>query len=480
VKTKSVGNVAVAGIGYTIGNILIKGLSFITLPIFTRLMSTDAYGLYTTFVSYESIITLVISLGLHASLKVAKVEYKEKVDEYVSTVIILPMILLVGTIFMLIPFGNIAVSFFGFNRLWIVLMLIQSWGSTIVTMYNCRISLDFAYKKYLVLSLVNSFSNVVLSLVLVTTVCKDNTFAGRAIGTSVPVIIVAVVLCIAFFNKAKATRNKEYLRFGLSYSLPLIPHGVSQLILAQFGKIIIQKKIGNAEAGVYGFAYTIALIPQIVVTSLDTVWGPWFFGAYEKGNEAEIKERTTQYVALFSAFTGGMFCVAPEIIKLMSAPEYWESIQIVGPAVLGIYFTFLYTIPSQIEHYYKKTKYIAIGTVAAAVLNIVANVMLVPVYGYEAAVYVTVATYILYFVFHVLIADRITKGRLPFSIMKICGYALGVCGLCGIVQIILDKWIFRYLLALLWCAVIAAVNRNVLCEELGKLFSKKGRRRKRK
>ena len=472
-KTRNVGNAAVAGIGYTIGNILIKGLSFITLPIFTRLMSTEAYGLYTTFVSYESIITLVISLGLHASLKAAKVEYKEKVDEYVSTVMVLPMLFLLGTLLMLIPFGNIAVSFLGLNRLWIILMLVQSWGSTIVTMYNCRISLDFAYKKYLLLSLVNSFSNVVLSLILVTTVCKNNTFVGRAIGTSVPVIIVAVVLCIAFFKKAKATCSKEYIRFGLSYSLPLIPHGVSQLILAQFGKIVIQKKVGNEAAGVYGFAYTIALIPQIVITSLDTVWGPWFFSAYEKGDIKGIKTRTTQYVALFSAFTGGVFCVAPEIVKLMSASEYWDAIEIVGPAVLGVYFTFLYTIPSQVEHYYKKTKYIAIGTVAAAVLNVAANVILVPRYGYEAAVYVTVATYVVYFVFHVLIANGITKGEPPFSIMRICGYAICVCAMCGTVQIILDKWILRYLLALLWCVGIALINKNVLREELGKVFARK-------
>lgn len=472
-NTKSAKNVAAAGVGYTIGNILIKGLSFITLPIFTRFMSTDAYGLYTTFVSYESIITLVISLGLHASLKNAKIEYKERIDEYVSTVILLPMLFLVGMILVLFPFGNLAVSILGLNHIWIILMLVQSWGSSIVTMYNCRISLDFAYKKYLLLSLINSILNVGLSLVLVTTVCKENTFAGRALGTSIPVIMVAAVLCFFFFKKAKASRNKEYIRFGLSYSLPLIPHGISQLILAQFGKIIIQKKIGNEAAGIYGFAYTIALIPQIVVTSLDTVWGPWFFGAYEKGNKKEIKERTTQYVALVSAFIGVIFCISPEIVKLMSSLEYWSAIKIVCPAVLGIYFTFLYTIPSQIEYYYKKTKYIAFGTGVAAVLNVVANVMFVPRFGYESAVYVTVVTYVIYFIFHVFIANRIAEGNLPFNFKGICGYVLCVCAMCCVVQSILDIWILRYLLAMLWCVGITIVNKKVVCNELSKVFCKK-------
>lgn len=475
-KTKQTGNAAVAGVGYTIGNILIRGISFITLPIFTGLMSTEAYGLYSTFVSYESIITLVISLGLHASLKAAKVEYKEKLNEYVSSIMVLPMLFTLVSLFAIIPLRNVLTGFLGYGFLWIVLMVVQAWGSSVITMYNCRISLDFAYKKYLLLSLVNSVSNVVLSLLLVTTVCKDNTFAGRAIGTSVPPVIVAIVLCGCFFKKAKVVKNKQYIKFGLSYSLPLIPHGVSQLILSQFGKIIIQKKVGNAAAGLYGFAYTIALIPQIVVSSLDTAWGPWFFEKYEKGNIEEIRTRTVQYVALFSAFAGGMFCVAPEIVKLMSIaePAYWEAVGIVAPAILGIYFTFLYTLPAQIEHYYKKTKYIAIGTVAAAILNVVANYICVPMYGYEAAVYVTVVTYILYFVFHILIAWRITKKNLPFSVMKICGYGLCVCGMCFVVQMFLDSWLIRYLVAGAWCVGIALINKRALMGEIHKLCS--GRR----
>lgn len=41
-----------AGIGYTVGNYLLKGLSFITIPIFTRIMSTSDYGLYNTCVVF--------------------------------------------------------------------------------------------------------------------------------------------------------------------------------------------------------------------------------------------------------------------------------------------------------------------------------------------------------------------------------------------------------------------------------------------
>ena len=58
-------------------------------------------------------------------------------------------------------------------------------------------------------------------------------------------------------------------------------------------------------------------------------------------------------------------------------------------------------------------------------------------------------------------------------IVCMCVCRVCVCAMCGTVQIILDKWILRYLLALLWCVGIALINKNVLREELGKVFARK-------
>ena len=49
-----------AGIGYTIVNYFLKGLGFITVPIFSRLMAVSDYGIYNTFLSYEGMLYLFI------------------------------------------------------------------------------------------------------------------------------------------------------------------------------------------------------------------------------------------------------------------------------------------------------------------------------------------------------------------------------------------------------------------------------------
>ena len=61
-----------AGLGYIIGNYLLKGLTFLTIPIFTKLLSTTDYGVYNSFVAYESILSIIIGFALHSSYKNAK------------------------------------------------------------------------------------------------------------------------------------------------------------------------------------------------------------------------------------------------------------------------------------------------------------------------------------------------------------------------------------------------------------------------
>ena len=78
-----------AGLGYTVGNYLIKGLSFLTIPVFARLMDSNDYGIYNTYIAYESIMYILIGLALHVSFKKAKYKFDEHFNVYVSSCVLL-------------------------------------------------------------------------------------------------------------------------------------------------------------------------------------------------------------------------------------------------------------------------------------------------------------------------------------------------------------------------------------------------------
>lgn len=462
-NSKNSGKVIKAGIGYTIGNVLVRGLSFLTLPIFSRLLSTSDYGLYSSYITYENIFYVVIGLVLHNSLKSAKVEFgDERIDEYTSTVVLLPIAFTVVLSIVGYLFRFSISNLLGITSNVIVLMILQAWAASVLTLYNNRIAIDYSAKRYLIITIVNSLSNVVVSLFLIVFIYKENPYIGRVLGTFIPAQCIALYILYALFKKAKPRMEKQYCAFGIRYSLPLIPHGLSQVVLSQFGKIVILKTIGSDAAGIYGFAYTIASIPQILAASLDTAYSPWFFETYKRGDYALIREKTKQYIVLFSTITIGIVLASPEIILLMGSKAYLSSRRIVGPAIIGVYFTFLYGVVANIEYYYKKTKFIAIGTALAALINIVLNVLTVKQFGYEIAVYVNVVTYVLYFIFHLLIARTISRDSFPFDLKPLTILPL-LCVLCATFsQVFLSCYIVRYLVLLGWLLVFGIKYKKEL------------------
>ena len=142
-----------AGIGYTVGNILIKGISFMTLPIFSRLLTTEQFGVYNVFVSYEAILYVVVGMALHASVRSANLEFKGKIDEYTSSVSLIYIFNAVLFLLAALVFGGPLSRLLSFKRGIMVLLVLDSFGSAVLTLYNNRISLDYAYKKYMAAAL---------------------------------------------------------------------------------------------------------------------------------------------------------------------------------------------------------------------------------------------------------------------------------------------------------------------------------------
>jgi O-antigen/teichoic acid export membrane protein len=441
-----------AGIGYTVGNYLLKGINFLTIPIFSRLMSTYDYGMYNTYIAYDSFICIFIALALHTSLKSAKLEFKEKFTDYVSSILIIPVAILGMLLIIVNIFFPLIRNLMDFNRVVLNLLLCHSFSSAVIAIYNNKIGLDYKYKEFLKISLVNSVSNLCLSIALMFTIFENERYMGKIIGSALPFIAIAIFLYIVCFKTSKPRYNKTYWKFGLSYSIPIIPHGISQVLLSQFDRLMIKSIIGASEAGIYSFAYNITQIVIVLTTSVDTVWGPWFFEAMASGNYKKIKKNSLMYIY-------GMFCiiitivyVSPEVVKVMGSRSYWDGQYVTIPLLMSTFFTFLYTIPAQVEYYYKKTYFISIATMVAAGLNVVLNLYFIPKNGYTAAAYTTLVSYIAYFIFHYCMAKRIAKRQL-FDTTKIVIITVAFCilGLVGVMLV--EKILIRYIMIIVFAFI---------------------------
>lgn len=432
-----------AGIGYTVGNYLLKGLSFLTVPVFSRLLSPADNGIFNTYLAYQTILFLLVGMALHTSLKNAKYKYEENFAAYNSCCILLVIINLIFWFVLANLCYPIYGTWLGFSRTIVNLLLIDSFGTALILFFNSYVGLYYRYTSFLKISAFNALSNFGLSVFFILTIFKKDAATGRIFGNALPLAVISVVLIGYFWKQSRPKWNKNYAGFALRYSLPMIPHGISQVVLSQFDRIMIKSMIGEWEAGIYSFGYTIFSIINVTMTSLDNVWGPWFYERMKDEDYEGIKKNASKYAFGMLLFSVLVMFGAPELVKILGTKAYYDAMYSVIPIVAGGYYMFLYLFPSYVEYYHEKTKYIAVGTGLAAIVNVILNVICIRRFGYLAAAYTTMVTYLLYFLFHYVIAWRIRKESL-FDTKRLFIY-IGLAFFAALVALaLIGHWLIRW------------------------------------
>jgi O-antigen/teichoic acid export membrane protein len=258
---------------------------------------------------------------------------------------------------------------------------------------------------------------------------------------------------------------KQYWKYALFFNLPLIPHYLSQVLLNQADRIMISKLINNSAVALYSLAYTIGMLASIITQSINNAYIPWMYRALKDSNIKEINKNNQILLGVVACVIMCVFFCAPELILVLGGDKYVESTVVVYPVACSVYFVFVYTLFANIELYYEKRKYVAIGTMYSAVLNIILNWFLIKQFGYVTAAYTTLFCYICYGVFHMFIANKILKMKkitvsLDFYPALIIGGLL--VGMSLISQIFINYLAIRIGLFIIIIVVIFTFRKKIL------------------
>ena len=71
---------------YLIGNIFNKGIAFLTVPIFTRILSTSDYGIVTTYNSWIGIVSMLLGFALHMAIRSSFIDYCKYDSDYLFSI----------------------------------------------------------------------------------------------------------------------------------------------------------------------------------------------------------------------------------------------------------------------------------------------------------------------------------------------------------------------------------------------------------
>ncbi len=410
-KKNKEGQVRQASVYYLVGSLFSKGITFLTVPVFTRILSTTDYGIINTYTSWVAILSVILGFALHMSIRASFVDYKGREKEFLNTTI--TFVVIAGMIVSVVAVLIFYLVHINLSLLLVLLCLIQSISSAIIEDYSMYLMMKYEYKKRTVIMVFPNMIATILAIATIMFMVKKNAYLGRIVPTCIIYLLCASVILILIYGKNRPCLKREYISYGLKISLPLVLHGIALSILSQSDRMMITEFVGPDQTGIYSLIYNFGMIATVVTTALDGVWVPWFYKRYDKRDYQSINKQVVIYVQGITFFLISLILLGPEIVKILTPLEYWEGILIIPPVVLSSYVVFLYTLYVNVEHYHKKTGQITINTIIAALTNIILNLIFIPRYGYVAAAYTTLTAYLISFMIHAMSSKRLDASIYP-------------------------------------------------------------------
>ncbi|MDF1616143.1 lipopolysaccharide biosynthesis protein [Petrocella sp. FN5] len=398
-----------AGSWYTFTNFFVKGLAFITIPVFTRILSTEDYGLVSLYNTWVIILSILIGLSLNESIRRAKYDFPEEYDQFSSSITTLTMIIF-SAFFVVFVFLKTSVqNILGFSDLLFYMISFQAYFSFINELLITKLRYEYKYKAVSLISIFSSIFGVLLSIYLIMYIFDGTRHIGKILGNGIPIVFTGIFALFYLLKKGRRYFDVKYWKYGLVLSMPLIFHNLSNVANNQFDRVLINHYIGESATGIYSFAYNIGTIVTVIAVSFSQAWLPWFFEKLKNDEVQVIRDRAILYRDSFTFVYVVILMISTELVKLMADSAYWIGLDIVPWIFMAHYFQFLYAFEVNVEFALKRTKLISIGTVLAAMINISLNIILIPIYGYIAAAVATTISYFLLFVFHYILTSKVIK-----------------------------------------------------------------------
>lgn len=441
-----------------ISQVVLNGTNFVLIMLFTRFLSTDNYGVVSIYQAYVLFFAIIIGLNVQGTIGTAFAHINSKEhNNYLASIYLLAIlafgvILVICVICMkpLVSFSQMTVSM-------ILMMLCHSFGSFAFNFASIKYVYSRKAQYTCILSLILSVSMVLFSWIGITQKKFDvPQYWGRILGLAIPYIICAIYVTITIFAKGNPFIGwKRYINFCLPICLPLIFHGLSQVILAQTDKVMLQKMLSEySSVGIYSFIITFVHIMNSIYIALNNTWVPIYYEYLKKKDLQSLFERGKRYHDLYIILAVGFLMLSPEVVKLFADSSYWVGIKLIPLALVSVYMVFAYSFAINYELYYRQTNLIAIGTTSAALANVILNALLIPLIGMYGAAIATVIAYVLLFVFHNICSLKINRGDYVFKWKYYAKYFLILLGFSILFYVFLDAVIVRWIIAVVAAMIL--------------------------
>lgn len=408
------------GSKYTTARFFASAISFIAIPIYTRLLTPSDYGILAVFNSVVGIFAIIYGLQMYGSVGRYYLEKADDFPDFLGSNILILCVLIIAEGAIIWAFREPIMHFFkvpAFLFLPLLIISILSFGYAI---YGNLLVVKRKSGEYTIISVSRAVSLFLISVVLMYHL-KTDRYLGKIYAQILVTLVVFGYCCYKLLPQMKFNFKIEHLKYSINYNLPAIPGALSGFILTFSDRIIINQLTTSEKTGLYSLAYNIAMVLSVIFGGMFAAWSPTFIENMRDKKYTQIRTLSSRFtdIVLFFALLIALF--ANEVIHIMAPAKYHSALHLIPIIVLGYIFLYVAQVYSFFASYRKqKILMMSINLLVVGFINILLNYLLIPKFGYSIAAVTTVFSYFLlmffnYFTVRYLLHENVLHLRMFLS-----------------------------------------------------------------
>ena len=456
-----------ASVWFVVCGILKDVIDILMTPIFTRILTKEQYGIFNVYSSWFQIVKIFFSLYLFSEVfNVGLVRFEKDRDRFVSSTLGFVTALVGGYFAVYLLLHEHIDRIVGLPWYLVALLFVHV---LVFVPYYCwirRERYDYHYKNVVVVSMLYIVFQPAAAIVAICylrpSLNPGHTRVIAAVGVQ---IVIGAILYFGMMLRGKAFFHANYWKYSLKTGLQLVPFNLSKVVLNQSDRIMINYYSGSGDTAVYSVAHSAAFVLQAVTEALNGAFVPWLYRKLRIREWTGIRNVINGLLLLVSICVLGIDIIAPEIMKILGSSAYYEGIYCIPALGYSVFLIFLYSVFSNIELFYGKNVYVTLASTGGMIVNIVLNAIFIPMYGFVAAGYTTLAGYLVICAGHyVLMKKCLAMENVKVSDLMDMKIILGISAIL-LMFTVACSWLYlwnvvRWLLtAVLVIAIIVTRNR---------------------
>lgn len=460
-KLKALPQGAKASISFFLASIVTKGISYLVMPIYTRILPVEVFGQTSIFMTWLEIFGIFAMFCLsYGVFNNGMLENPNNRDEYSFSMLILSNIITVTFTIGLVAIYPYVKDYVGIDLPLILLMCVVFMFQPAFNFWSTRQRYELKYKSMVFWSILSAIASPVLAVLCILTT-EVGKLHARIFGAEFPLIVMYVGFYIYLAIKSRFKVETKFWKEAVRFNLPLIPHYLSIYLLGNAIKLMVSNIAGDEAAAYYSVASSVASITLVVWTAINSSLVPY---TYEKCQKKEYKAVSDVAIPILMVF--GTMCImvsllAPEVVAVMTTSEYAESIYAIPPIVGGVFFQVQYFLYANIVYYYKKPKYVMYASITAVVINFLLGSFLIKQFGYLAAGYSTLICYLVQAILDYLAMKKVVKEEV-YNMKQVGLISMIVLLTSTLSGLLYSNVYVRYGLFLLLGAILLLFGRKIL------------------